>query len=269
MRYILVTGAGGGMGRAFTLKAAKNGYSVIALDLRTPDYSGNNIISLECDITNPESVNKAFSVVSKVTNTLFAIVHFAGIYMLNSLIEIDEKDYDKIFRVNVFGPYYINRTFFPFLRKGSRIIITTSELAPLKQLPFTGLYGITKSALDNYAFSLSMELQLKGINVSVLRPGAVKTNMLNTSTTGLENFVNNTKLYKTNATRFRKIVDSVETKAVEPERIADKILSILKKKKPRFAYTINNNFFLTLTRICPGILEKFIIRKILEKKKRT
>ncbi len=265
MKYILVTGAFGGMGRAFIEKARDEGYTIFALDVKIPEgYREDNIIPIPCDISSPESIDKAYKKVSSLTNELFAIVHFAGIYTLDSLIEISGESYEKMFRINVFGPYYINRTFFPLLKEDSRIVITTSELAPLKQLPFTGLYGITKTSLDSYAFSLSMELQLKGIKVSVIRPGAVKTDMLGASTTALESFTNNTKVYTTNARRFRKIVDSVETKAVEPEKIADKVIKILNKKNPRFAYSINRNFLLKLTRLCPERLEKYIVRKILQ-----
>lgn len=265
MKYILVTGATGGMGRAFTEKAVDNGYTVFALDVKvSEDFAKENIISVECDITNSKSVKEAYDTVSSLTDELFAIVHFAGIYMLNSLIEMEEKEWDKIFRVNLSGPYLINKCFFPLLRKGSRIVITTSELATLKMLPFTGIYGITKSTLDNYAFSLSMESQLVGISVSVLRPGAVKTKMLTASTNALEDFVNKTRIYKTNASRFKRIVDSVETKAVKPEKVANKVINILNKKNPRFAYTINNNALLALTRLCPSRLEKYIVKKILK-----
>ena len=61
------------------------------------------------------------------------------------------------------------------LKNGSKILITTSELAPLDPLPFTGIYAVTKGALDKYAYSLRMELQLLGMRVSVLRAGAVDT----------------------------------------------------------------------------------------------
>lgn len=61
------------------------------------------------------------------------------------------------------------------LANGGRIVITSSELAPLDPLPFTGLYAITKSAVEKYAYSLRMELSLHGISVSVIRPGAVNT----------------------------------------------------------------------------------------------
>ena len=80
-------------------------------------------------------------------------------------------------------------------------MIVTSELAPLDPLPFTGVYGLSKSALDKYAYSLRMELQLLGIQVSVLRAGAVKTDMLGVSTDHLERFYKNTRLYTCNARR--------------------------------------------------------------------
>ena len=264
MKTIVVTGARGGMGRAFTLKAAEKGYRVFALDISpAEDTPGENIIPILCDITSESSIKAAAEEVRKVTDTVYAVVHFAGIYILDSLVEISPEDYERIFRINVFGPYLVNRTFVPFLREGSRILMTTSELAPLPPLPFTGLYAVTKAALDRYAFSLLMELQLKGIYVSVIRPGAVRTKMIDKSTSDLERFCRNTKLYRTNAERFRAIVDSVESRAVEPDVLAAKTLSIIEKRKPHFAYTINNNLLLKLTHICPKRLELGIVKRIL------
>lgn len=264
-KYILVTGAYGGMGRAFIEKAANYGYSVFALDNLIPSrFTIKGVTPIICDITKKEAIDDAYTLVSQHTNALFAIIHFAGLYYMDSLLEIPDEKWEKIFTVNVTGPYRINKKFYPMLKKGSRIIITTSELATIKPLPFTGLYGITKASLDKYAFSLLMEAQLKGIHVSVIRPGAVKTKMLDKSTSELNTFAANTKLYKTNATRFKNIVDSVETKAIEGDKIAHLVLYILERKKPRFAYSINTNFYLKLSNICPWRLEKYIIRKILE-----
>jgi len=106
--------------------------------------------------------------------------------------------------------------------------MTTSELAPLDPLPFTGLYAVTKGALDKYAYSLRMELQLLDIPVSVLRAGAVKTKMLDVSTDALDRFCEKTALYTCNAKRFRNIVNRVEARCVPPEKIAAKTLKILK-----------------------------------------
>ena len=106
-------------------------------------------------------------------------------------------------------------------------------------------------------------VQLKGIYVSVIRSGAIRTKMIDKSTSDLERFCRNTKLYRTNAERFRAIVNSVESRAVEPDVLAAKALSIIEKRKPRFAYTINNNLLLKLTHICPKRLELGIVKRIL------
>ena len=92
----------------------------------------------------------------------------------------------------------------------------------------------TKGALDRYAYSLRMELQLKGIKVSVLRAGAVSTGMLGVSTDALDRFCAGTKLYSCNAERFKRIVGSVEARNIPPEKIAQKAVRIL-KKTPRSA----------------------------------
>ena len=78
----------------------------------------------------------------------------AGIYDLNSLIEMKEEDFVRIFDINVFSIYRINKTFAPLLKEKGKVIIVSSELAPLDPLPFTGIYGITKSTVEKYAYYL-------------------------------------------------------------------------------------------------------------------
>ena len=151
------------------------------------------------------------------------------------------------------------------MKKGSRIIITTSELAPLDPLPFTGIYAVTKGALDKYAYSLNMELQLLGISVSVIRAGAVSTGMLGVSTNALERFCEKTEIYTCNAKNFRNVVNSVEAKCVPPERIAQKTCKILRAKKPKFVYNVNRNKLLLLLNALPKSMQFFVIKNILKK----
>lgn len=175
MKNILITGAYGGMGREAVKLFAKSGCRVFALD-KNVDSSAfenetnlKNIIPVKADVTDQTSIVRAFEIVKSVTDKLFAIVHFAGVYMLDSFIEIENEFLENIFKINFLGAVLINKTFMPLLKSGSRIVMTTSELAPLNPLPFTGIYAVTKGALDRYAYSLRMELQLLKINVSVLR----------------------------------------------------------------------------------------------------
>ena len=260
---ILITGAYGGMGRATAKTLRDRGFRVFALDRKVGDVE-EGILPIEADITSEESVKRAFEAVCRETDELVAIIHFAGIYMLDSLIEMEHADFDRIFGINLGGVFLVNKIFLPLLKKNARIVITTSELAPLAPLPFTGLYAVTKSALDQYAYSLAMELQLLGISVSVLRAGAVDTGMLGVSTAALDRFVNETALYSCNANRFKKIVDGVEAKKIPPEKVARKAEKIISKSSSRFVNHINRNPLLLLLNVLPRSVQLAVIRKILK-----
>ncbi|MGN1347115.1 MAG: SDR family NAD(P)-dependent oxidoreductase [Eubacteriales bacterium] len=263
MKNILITGAYGGMGRAAAKALQSCGFRIFALDRKSCEAE-ENIIPIEADITSEESVKAAFDAVRTHTDHLYAVVHFAGIYMLDSLAEMDSDSFRRIFDVNLYGAFLINRTFLPLLGEGSRILITTSELAPLDPLPFTGIYAVTKGALDKYAYSLGMELQLLGISVSVLRAGAVDTGMLGVSTDALDRFCAKTQRYSCNADRFRRIVNRVEARCIPPETIAGKVVRILTKRNPAFAYSINRNPLLLLLNVLPKRMQLWAIRMVLK-----
>lgn len=263
MKKVLVTGATGGMGISICKSLVAKGYKVYGIDYRIGEAI-DGVELYECDVTDTESIKKVFEIIKSDTDKLDGIVHTAGIYDMDSLIEMDEKRFIRIFDINVFGVFRINQNFAPLLSKGSRIIITSSELAPLDPLPFNGIYGITKATLEKYAFSLRMETNLLGIPVSIIRPGAVKTNLIGASNVAIDKFVSNTKLYKTNSTRFKKIVDSVQSRNITPDKIADKVIEALESKTPKYVYKINRNPLLLLLNSLPDKMQVDIIGMILK-----
>ena len=265
MKYVVVTGASGGMGRKTVELLANSGFFVFALDKKECERR-ENVVWIETDVTDEKCVATAAEKVLNVTGELFAVIHFAGVYALDSFIEIGTEELERIFRINLFGAMLVNKSFAKFLKSGSRIVITTSELAPLNPLPFTGIYAVTKAALDKYAFSLAMEMQLLCVSVSVLRAGAVKTALLGASTVALDKFCDKTELYTCNAARFKRIVDKVEARCVPPEKIAAKTLKILKKKHPKFAYSINRNPLLLMLNVLPRGFQLKIIKRVLKTK---
>lgn len=262
-KTVLITGAGGGMGQAACRRLLELGWTVFALDRQAPPES-ENLCFVPTDLTDTASVEEACARVRQQTEHLDAIVHLAGVYDLDSLVEMDEQSITRLFQVNLFGVYRVNRAFFPLLGKGSRIVITSSELAPLDPLPFTGVYGVSKAALEKYADSLRMEVNLHGISVSVIRPGAVKTGLLDVSTRALDRFCGETQYYPCNAERFRRIVNSVEARHVPPERIAGRVEKALTAKRPKYTYNVNRNPLLRLLNLLPKRLQVAIIRGILK-----
>lgn len=263
MRTVLLTGACGGIGRAIASKLLGQGYTVYGLD-RKGSQPPEGLRFIACDVTVPAGIDAAFQRVQAEAKQLDAIVHTAGVYDLDSLLEMDEVRFTRMFEVNLFGVYRVNKAFAPLLRKGGRIVITSSELAPLDPLPFTGVYAVTKAALEKYAYSLRMEVNLLGVSVSIIRPGAVKTGLLGDSTRALDRFCENTQLYQCNAQRFKRIVNSVETKNISPNVIAALVCKALKARRPKYVYNVNRNLLLRLLNLLPDRLQVAIIRGILK-----
>lgn len=265
MKYALITGGASGMGRATALKLAQNGYHVFSCDIKLSDNEVENITQLKVDVRSMESIKEAYKFVETKTDRLDAVISFAGIIMMNSLIEISEEDFVKIFDINLFGAYRVNKVFFPLVKNGNgRVIITTSELAPNKILPFNAIYAISKKSLDAYAQGLTMELGLLGVPVITLRPGAVETPILKDSNQEMEDLNKNTTLYKNTITKFKSIVDKEQGGAISATKIADLVLKILNKKSPKHIYTKNISKKLKLLSIVPAKLQLKIFKMILK-----
>ena len=264
-KYVLITGVAGGMGLNTATTFIENGYHVFGLDINEPQTKLDNLTFIKTDLTKIEEINNAFNVIINQNIILDSIINTAGIYDLNSLIEIDEEKFIKLFNVNVFSIYRINKTFLPLLKEKGKIFIISSELGPLDPLPFTGLYAISKSTIEKYVYSLRMELQLLGYQVILIRPGAVDTGLLDVSTNALDKFIEETKHYKVNANKFKNIVDSVESKKISPNKIGKLIFKINKKKKAKYVYNINRNKLLLLLNVLPKKVQNKIIYNILKK----
>ena len=263
MKYVILSGVSGGMGLATCKKLIENGYHVFGLDIKAPKEEIKELTFIKTDLRDSKSIEASYIEVSHKVKEIDAIISMAGIYDVNSLVEMSEEAFIRIFDINVFAIYRLNKIYLPLLKERGKVIVVSSELAPLDPLPFTGIYGITKTTIEKYAYSLRMELQLLNKQVIVIRPGAVNTTLLDDSTSGIKRFSNSTELYKYNANKFMDITNKVEAKKISPEKIAKLTYKILKKKKPKYVYKINRNKLLLLLNILPDRLQNYIIRKIL------
>lgn len=264
MKKVIVTGAAGGIGLATIKYLSENGYYVYAIDIKDIEEI-ENVKSFKCDLTKEEEIINVYNEIKE--EKIDAIVHLSGTYYMDSFIEISESKLKQIFDINFFSIYLVNKTFINLLQDKSKIIITSSELAPLDPLPFNGIYSITKATLENYALSLRQELNLLGIKVIILRPGAINTGLIDESIRNVERIEKETVLYKDNAPLFRKIVEKNESKTIEAIKLAKLINKILNKKNPKLLYKINLNFKLILLSIFPKRMQLYIIKKMITPRK--
>ena len=263
MKKVIISGYSGGMGLETAKKLTSNGYFVYGLDIKSPDIELENTKFIKTDIRDLDSVKNAFQIISKECSEIELIISMAGTYTFNSLIEMSEEEFVNIFNINVFGVFRLNKIFLPLLKKKGKIVIISSELATADPLPFTGLYGVTKSTLEKYAYSLRMELQLVDYQVSLIRPGAVETRFIEASNNAIEQFSNNTVMYQHIAERYKKVIGSIESKTIKTNKIANLVYKIANKNKPKYVYKINRNPLLLLMNILPKRFQNWVIKKIL------
>ena len=259
---ILITGAASGIGRAAAEVFLKNGHHVFGIDIQKTESYGR-YHGFVADITDEQTLRAVGEYFRSNGIRLDAIVNVAGMHMMTSLVEGDPGQMKKVIDINFCGALLVNRIFHPFLREKGRVIIVTSEVAPLDPMPFNGLYSATKSALDSYAQALRQELNLIGQKVITIRPGAVQTPLSAGSVQATANLADQTVLYYKQAKRFSGLAAKFMGKPIRPERIATLIFKASTVKYPKLIYQKNRHLGLWLLNLLPKRLQCAIIRFLL------
>ena len=110
---------------------------------------------------------------------LDVIVNNAGYGLLGAIEEARDAEVRRVFDVNFFGPLQVIQAALPFLRAQRRgHIVNISSVAGLAPLPGSGIYAATKFALEGLSESLAQEVGPLGIRVTLVEPGAFRTDFL-------------------------------------------------------------------------------------------
>ena len=263
-KYVLLTGANGGIGKPTLEALLLAGYKVISLDINNSNIADLDTTFIKCDVTNSIEINNAFEAIKNITNELYAIVNTIGVFMMESIIEGKTEDFEKIFNVNFFGVYKLNKAMFPLLKKDSRIINLTSEVVKYSPQPFQGYYNISKIALDNYNDALRRECNYLGIKVIKVQSGSMATPLLKTADNEFNEMVEGSERFKEPLTKLKYIMDRELQKSNNPEIIAKLLVKILNKKHPRIRYRKKNSFALSLMGHLPEKWQDNIYKKVIK-----
>ena len=243
-KYVLLTGANGGIGKQILISLLENNYKVISLDISDSNIKELDTTFIKCDVTNKEDILKAYEKVKSITPSLYSVINTVGIFMMESIIEGSEDDFRRIFEVNFFGVYRLNKIMFPLLNKGSRIINLTSEVARYSPQPFQAYYNLTKITLDKYTEVLRRECNYLGIKVIKVQSGSMNTSLLKTASNEFDEMVNESKHFEKPLRKLKYMMDRELRKTNDPKIMAKLIIKILKKKHPRIRYRKKNSFSL-------------------------
>lgn len=263
---VLVSGASNGIGFAVATYLANKGITVYACDIIEKKFESNNIIFNKLDVTDIDAIKDLHNKLKNDNVVLDSIINIAGVFLIDSFIEVNDAELKKIFDVNLFGTINLNKYLYPLLSRNGRIIITTSEVAPLDPMPFNGIYNVTKTALDSYAQALRQELNLNGQKVVTIRPGAFNTALSMGALVKTEELTNKTQLYKKQSVKFYNLVKMFMGKPWPPEKLAKTYYKALIKRKPKVIYRKHTNLGLKLLNVLPKRMQCGIIKLILKTK---
>jgi len=263
-KTVLITGAAHGLGRALAGQFLQSGWQVIATDVDELPMAWmlnhKESVVLKMDVTSGESVANVFNKLQERQITIDLIINNAGIDRYFPLSEAPVEAFRNIFEVNVFGGYRVNQVFLQLLRKpGGRIIHIGSESLHITG-PFMP-YPLTKKLVEGYARSLRIELKFLGVDVVVIRPGAISTRLIG----DVERISPATQIQelKRPFERFASMAYKEIGKTITPEEAAAYIYKVALIPKPGAVYTINNMLQLKIAALLPfRWIEKLLYNRL-------
>ena len=188
-RTVVVTGAGGGMGRGIADAVAEAGARVVAGDLALStvaetagriEAAGGRALPLVLDVTDPASIEAAVARTVEAFGRLDGWVNNAGVLRMAAAADISAADWDAQMRVNVSGLFSCcqaaARRF--EAQGGGGAIVNVASNAGKVGYPNMAGYNAGKAAVINLTRSLAAEWAPRGVNVNAVCPGGVDTPML-------------------------------------------------------------------------------------------
>lgn len=184
-RHALVTGAGGGIGRAISraLAAAGAKVAITDLDLSAAEAAaaelGKSAIALQLDVTDAAATGAAIEQVADRLGGLEIVCANAGISSMARVVDLTEEEWDANMAVNAKGVFLTNRAAVrKWLRTGTTgVIVNTASLAGKQGVPLLAHYAASKFAVVGFTQSLAREVAEYGIRVNCVCPGFVRTGM--------------------------------------------------------------------------------------------
>lgn len=191
MKSVVVTGVSSGIGRGIAQDLVEHGFRVFGSVRKPADGEvlkselGEGFTPLMFDVTGEPAVKAAAAQVEAALNgePLFGLVNNAGIAVPGPLLHLPSAEFRKQLEINTVAPLIVTQAFAPLL--GARMplverpgrIVNMSSLGGRLTTPFLGAYSASKHALEAMSDAWRREFLLYGVDVVVVRPGAVATSI--------------------------------------------------------------------------------------------
>ncbi len=250
----IVTGAASGIGRALSEELARRGCEVVLADLQIElaeevasgiRASGGKATAMEVDVRNFPAVEHLVQETVKRTGRLDYLFNNAGIGIIGGLSRFSIDDWNYIINTNFCGEVNgVQAAYKVMLNQGFGHIVNTASVTALIPSPAIIAYAATKSALVGLSLSLRTQVEEKGIRVSVLCPGAIRTPLLVGGKYGRV-------LVKVPSEQLLRMWEKM--KPMPPDLFAKKALNLVAKNKAIIILPWWWKFFWWINRLSPSL----------------
>jgi NAD(P)-dependent dehydrogenase (short-subunit alcohol dehydrogenase family) len=264
---VVVTGVSTGIGFATTKVLVAKGFRVFGSVRKQADADrlqsefGNGYVPLIIDISDADAVHQAAQQVGSMIGdrNLVGLVNNAGIVVSGPLLYMRPSEYKRQLEVNMISPLVVIQAFAPLLgtnkkRQGptGRIVNMSSSTAKVV-VPLLGAYSSSKCGLEGMSDALRRELMLFGIDLVIIEPGTVNTEMYDKGEKEDLSEFKETEYWEAVQKFQRFIVTEARTNGLPPERLGEAVHVALTAAKPKARYAVVPQRFKnwTLPRLLP------------------
>ena len=260
-KQIIVTGAGGGLGRELVLALLSKGARIIAIDINqsalneTIKQAGDNnpnVVGYLLNITDKKAVEELVIEIINKYGVIDGLINNAGI--IQPFVKLNDLSYDvieRVFNVNFLGTLYITKALLPhFLSRPDAHIVNIASMGGFLPVPGQTIYCASKAAVKLMTEGLSAELTETNVRVSIVFPGAMNTNIMGNS--GLE-------------TNGQKSGEQNPMKILSPTDAAKMIINGMEVNKDRIFVGKDSKMMDWFYRVNPGFAARLIYKKMRDK----
>jgi len=247
---VLITGCRSGFGLRAAITAARAGHTVYAglRDLSTRAAldgaaAGLELHPVQLDVTDAAQREAVVAQILQEQGRIDALVNNAGVALGGYLEEVTEAELRRVFEVNVMGVWALTALVLPGMRaQGSGHIVNVSSVSGRIAMPGLGVYAGSKFALEGMSEALRHEVAPFGVRVTLVEPGPYRTDMTagpNRTLTANARSVQSP--YAAYSARSEALFDRIAASMGDPQDVADRIVSILGQRRPRFRHPMGSS----------------------------
>jgi len=237
-QVVVITGCSSGIGRALAFEFHRSGYRTFATARRpesVKELSGQGLEAVHLDVAESSSIKEGISTVIDLAGRIDILVNNAGFNPFGPLVEVPIEQIRMLFETNVIGPIAVIQEVFRYMvQQRSGRIVNIGSVAGLLPNPFAGPYSASKAALHMLSEVLRIECAPFGIDVVVVQPGSVRSNVAATGSIGLERYQSQGSHYHAGHPQIMRRANASQVNPMPAKEFAAKLVEeVTKKDAPR------------------------------------